>query len=150
MLLQISHLVSFFLSQAELPDRLLRNSCIHHASEVFFLLLLHMLRGSYDLPAIKILWNDGMVLLSFPISAQSTTDSKLLEDLCKTVLFCSTDRRIKSQMSDGYRISPAVLPFLHVLPTLLPVQILRYDLFLSEADFPESVPEDTRFLHLSL
>ena len=99
-----------------------------------------MLRGSYDLPAIKILWNEGTVLLSFPISAQSTTDSKLLEDLCKTVLFCSTDRRIKSQMSDGYRISPAVLPFLHVLPTLLPVQILRYDLFLSEADFPESVP----------
>ena len=135
---QIFHSLSCVLILPGLQVHPVRSLCRLSTSALYALLPPHMWHGSYVLPAIKILWNAGTVLLSSPNAEQNTTDSILLADHGKTVPSCSTHRRTVSQMSGGYRIFPVTVLFLHESPMQLPVQILQYDPFLSEEDFPGS------------
>ena len=97
-LLQISHALLFYLLQMVQPLSLCRSLCKSATSGLFFVQPLHMLHESCDLPAIRILWNEGMVSLSSPSEVRSTTGSILLVNLCKTVLFLPISHRTMSQM----------------------------------------------------
>ena len=97
-LLQISHALLFYLLQMVQPLSLCRSLCKSATSGLFFVQPLHMLHESCGLPAIRILWNEGMVSLSSPSEVRSTTDSILLVNLCKTVLFLPISHRTMSQM----------------------------------------------------
>ena len=120
-----------------MPELLRRNQHTDSASESFFLLLLLLLREQYVPPATEILWNEGTDGLSFPNVLQNTTDYRPSADLCGTGCLSDKNRRTESQKSDERRDAPAVHSVHHVLPTLLPVQILLRDLFLSAEEIPE-------------
>src|SRR5699024_11051593 len=108
----------------------------YQASVLFLALLLHLLRGTYDLLAIKIRVSAEMAALFFPSEQRCSIGCTVLADGDKSCSFSHNIRRSERQRWRLHKHARSVLPLPRVSPRQLPAQILQYGLFPSAAGFP--------------